>query len=263
MAVHTLLKGCSILLILYGICVMAIRSGSRFYLVWYLSGLFFLILSEALRTGLWKKMPGPVLISLSALVLATVLLFIIITAKILGCFHQKPSQDSEYLIVLGAQVKSSGPSQVLKYRLDAAAEYADRHPSTKIIVSGGQGSNEPDTEAKIMKDYLLENYPKLSPDQSRELGQGSGLDQSRERIILEDQSLTTDQNIRNTLLITGDLPVTIVTNNFHLYRAMRIAEKNGYSKVSGLAAPSNPFYLPNNMLREILAVIKYKITGRI
>lgn len=247
MTAHILLKGFSIIAILYGISIMAIRSGSRFYLVWYLIGAFLLILSEVIRTGIWKKLPGPVIVGISAIAIGTVLLFLFITCRILGEFHHKPDGLSDYLIVLGAQVKTSGPSQVLKYRLDTAAEYAKDHPEVKIILSGGQGYNEPDTESEIMKEYLLDHYPGISPD----------------RIILEDQSLTTDQNIRNSLQITGDVPVTIVTNNFHMYRAMKIAEKNGYSHGSGLAAPSNPFYLPNNMLREILAVIKYKIAGKI
>lgn len=54
----------------------------------------------------------------------------------------------DYIIVLGAQVRKDGPSPVLKYRLDKAVEYLNENPDTVCIVSGGQGSNEPWSEAE-------------------------------------------------------------------------------------------------------------------
>ena len=48
----------------------------------------------------------------------------------------------------------------------------------------------------------------------------------------------------------------IVTNNFHMFRAIQIAKKQGLSNVCGIAADSNVLYLPNNVLRECLAILK-------
>ena len=55
----------------------------------------------------------------------------------------------------------------------------------------------------------------------------------------------------------------IVTNNFHLFRGMRIARKAGIVNVCGIAADSNPLYLPNNMVRESLGLAKDFLAGNI
>jgi uncharacterized SAM-binding protein YcdF (DUF218 family) len=146
----------------------------------------------------------------------------------------------DYIIVLGAQVKEDGPSVVLKYRLDAAYDYMTENPDTMCIVSGGQGVNEPFSEAEGMKEYLLKN----------------GIDRSR--IILEDKSTSTAENFKysKVLLKQPYDSVGIVTNNFHMFRAIHIAKAQGLKNVCGIAAPSNTIYLPNNVLRECLGILK-------
>lgn len=117
----------------------------------------------------------------------------------------------DYIIVLGAQVRKDGPSPVLKYRLDKAVEYLNENPDTVCIVSGGQGSNEPWTEAEGMAQYLQEK----------------GIDTAR--ILTEDQSQTTEQNITNSkMLMKEGASVGIVTNNFHVFRALQIAKSTDF-----------------------------------
>ena len=94
--------------------------------------------------------------------------------------HVAGPDNLDYLIVLGAQVYKNGPSPVLKFRLDKAYEYLSANPETRCIVTGGQGSNEPFTEASCMADYLVKR----------------GIDSGR--IILEDKSTTTAQNLTNS-----------------------------------------------------------------
>lgn len=55
--------------------------------------------------------------------------------------HTNPNLD--YVTVFGAQVRKSGPSKVLRYRLDTAIDYLNENPGTICIVSGGKGPNEP------------------------------------------------------------------------------------------------------------------------
>ena len=43
----------------------------------------------------------------------------------------------------------------MQARLDVAIPYIKQHPETPVIVSGGQGADEPATEAAVMKQYLL------------------------------------------------------------------------------------------------------------
>jgi len=50
--------------------------------------------------------------------------------------------------------------------------------------------------------------------------------------------------------------VGIVTNNFHLFRAVQIAKAQGMEGVCGIAADSSILYLPNNVLRECCGILK-------
>ena len=48
------------------------------------------------------------------------------------------------------------PSILLQDRLDTALDYWEAHPEVTVVVSGGQGSNEPASEARCMADYLMD-----------------------------------------------------------------------------------------------------------
>lgn len=76
----------------------------------------------------------------------------------------KPVKNLDYIIVLGAQVKESGPSVILRYRLDRAVSYLKENDNTLVIVSGGQGANEKATEASVMKEYLVNNAMQITND---------------------------------------------------------------------------------------------------
>ena len=60
------------------------------------------------------------------------------------------------LVILGCQVKPEGPSMLLQDRLNKALDYWKEHPDITIVVSGGQGPDEPVTEARAMADYLIQ-----------------------------------------------------------------------------------------------------------
>ena len=81
------------------------------------------------------------------------------------------------------------------------------------------------------------------------------------RIIIEDKSNTTKENLINSKKITRDnKSIGIVTNNFHMYRALLIGKKYKVNAV-GIPSKSNSYYLPNNLLREVFAYIKFIILG--
>ena len=61
------------------------------------------------------------------------------------------------MVILGCQVKPWGPSILLQDRLDEALGYLEDHPDMTVVVSGGQGPDEPSTEAQAMADYLIEH----------------------------------------------------------------------------------------------------------
>ena len=57
--------------------------------------------------------------------------------------------------------------------------------------------------------------------------------------------------------------VVIVTNNFHVFRAICIAEKQGYRNVEGMAAGSVAGMAPHNLLREFFGVVKDFLLGNL
>lgn len=75
--------------------------------------------------------------------------------------------------------------------------------------------------------------------------------------------MNTIQNITNSkALMEGENPkVGIVTSKFHVYRAVKIAKKQGLSDACGIAGYVVPSYMPTNMFREFFGVIKDTLQG--
>lgn len=232
----------AILCLIYGIVTRAAGSGTGFYMVWFAMAALFVGLGVTIHLELWSRLPGAVRIVTVILCSIFLLSFVIIEGCVISHMHDKGEDGLDYVIVLGAQMRQNGPSIVLRYRLDKAIEYLNDNPDTICIVSGGQGCNEPCTEAQGMAEYL----------------EKKGIPETR--ILMETESTTTVQNISNSMQYIGEGATTgIITNNFHVFRAMQIAKKLGLTQVRGIAAKSSALYLPNNMLREYLAEIKYLI----
>ena len=155
------------------------------------------------------------------------------------------SGKNTYLIVLGAKIKPGGiPSLSLQYRLDAALDYLKENPQTKVIVSGGQGPDEEQTEASFMRDYLIAN----------------GIEKGR--IMTEEQSTSTYENLYYSfaLLPETEQAVTIVSNDFHLRRATYIANELGYKTDVIVASTPRSVEIKLN-IRERLALLRTYILG--
>lgn len=222
--------------------------GTKFFLIW---GVMAVMLGGAAfcfgHSGMLDRVPKVIRKGFCLCLLIGILFFGIVEGFIINDFHAKAKPGADYVIVLGAQWKSHGPSYVLQKRLDKAVEYLQANPDTKVIVSGGQGSNEPISEAAGMAEYL----------------ENAGI--SQERILQEDRSTNTNENLSfsSTFLDKNVDEVVIVTNNFHVFRAVKIAQKQGYTHVEGLAARSYPAMVPNNLLREFFGVVKDFCVGNL
>lgn len=224
---------------LYGILILQVGSGTSFWLIWEAIGLCFFGWAVLLYIGFFVTYPKIKTI-FHGLVIVGVIVLVTLCGMIATEFTAVGNQNLDYIIVLGAQVRKDGPSVALRYRLDAAIDYLNENPSTVCIVSGGQGANEPFSEAEGMSEYLVKN----------------GIEKNR--ILLEDKSTNTVENIRYSkeLMELSYSNVGIVTNNFHMFRAVRIAKAQGLKGVSGIAADSSILYLPNNVLRECGGILK-------
>ena len=152
-----------------------------------------------------------------------------------------PTEKADALIVLGAQVQPSGePSVQLAWRLEAALEAFNQNP-VPIVVSGGQGGNEPRPEGEVMRDWLIDK----------------GVPQ--DKILVDSVSVNTRQNILHAISLLQGLNIQnimIVTSDYHLPRALAIAKDEGLS-VSGAGSPCKKEYWVQNHFREALAWVKY------
>ena len=151
----------------------------------------------------------------------------------------------EYIIILGAKVKPGGVlSLSLKNRMDTAIPYLVQHPQVKVIVSGGQGADEEQTEASAMYDYLV----------------SAGIGESR--ILVEDRSTSTYQNLAfSKEILPADVrELTIVSNDFHLRRATYLENTLGF-EVDVIAAPTPKSVKLKSEIRERLALLKTYVMG--
>ena len=92
------------------------------------------------------------------ILIPVIVLFLVVEAIIFSGFFEKPKEEPEYIVVLGATVRESGPCYLLRQRLKEAAKWADSYENAKLVVTGGQGETEPFTEGSEMKRYLIEEY---------------------------------------------------------------------------------------------------------
>lgn len=244
---HVFMFLLGIVFLIYFLCIaFFVGHGTNFYFIWlFLAAaaiIFGILLKKeffAAHVPLWLRR----LFFLSVCIGGAV--FIFVEGCIVSGFAEKGQSGADYVIVLGAQMKTSGPSKALQYRLEEAIRYLNENPESRVIVSGGQGADEPVSEAQGMYEYLVEK----------------GIDS--ERIIREDKSKNTYQNLTFSaeFLNMEKDSVAVVSNNFHVFRAVKIAEKAGYKKVCGIAAKGEPFLQCNNMMREFLGVVKDFLVG--
>lgn len=154
--------------------------------------------------------------------------------------HSQVPKNADYVIVLGARVKGTVPSLALKCRIEAAAKYLLKNKETVAIASGGLGSGEEMSEAEAIKRGLM----------------ARGIEESR--IILENQSTSTHENIQfsKRLIPKGAQTGILVTNNFHVYRSLRMARDQKLD-VYGLAGKTPASAILKSYTREYLAITKY------
>lgn len=232
----------SALCILYCLAIfLFIGYGTRFFLIWGVIGVALAGVSYLLyRKDILDIIPMTYKSFFLGMFSVCILVFVITEVLIIKDFAFKKAPEADYVIVLGAQWKTTGPSRVLKYRLDTAITYLKENPEAMVIVSGGQGANEPISEAQGMAGYLADH----------------GIE--HDRIIEENVSTNTNQNLLySSLFLEKEKDrVVVVTNDFHVFRAVGIARQQGYEYVDGLAAPSDKIILPNNLLREFFGVWK-------
>lgn len=145
--------------------------------------------------------------------------------------------DIDAILILGAGVRNNRPSLMLEDRLKKGLELYNNNLSDKIIVSGDHGRNDYD-EVNIMKDFLIEN------------------DIPSSNIFMDHAGFSTYDSIYRAKEIFMTKKIVIVSQEYHLYRALYIADKLGMDAY-GIKAEPKEYYGDNyRELREIMARIK-------
>lgn len=158
-------------------------------------------------------------------------------------FNQFSTQPPKFdlLLVLGAGIFTEEVTPMLKARLEAALALWKEHPDSDILVSGGQGADEPISEALAMQRYLiLRGVPSSA-------------------IILENQSTSTYENIlfsRNMLETHAQSfpSILCVTSQFHVLRVLRFAQKLALP-MRGCGSVTPYHFLDMALIRDFLALM--------
>ena len=160
-----------------------------------------------------------------------------------------PLESVDYVVVLGAKVNKHGPSVSLWDRICGAYEYAEEHPDAILILSGGQGTDEPITEAECMYRELVELG--IHPN----------------RLRMEDEATSTWENLKFSLDLieeeTGIRParIGVLSSEYHLFRASLFAKACDVEFVGIPARTSRWGQRINHFMREVAGVWHYLILG--
>lgn len=147
-------------------------------------------------------------------------------------------ENIDCLLVLGAGIlNNERPTLMLKDRLDKSIELYKKGIATKIIMSGDH-SSENHNEVIIMKKYAIER----------------GI--SSEDIFMDHAGFCTYDSIYRAKEIFGVKKMIIVTQKYHLYRSIYIANFLGI-KSYGIKSDARIYTkMPYHLVREMLARCK-------
>ena len=152
--------------------------------------------------------------------------------------NNMPEGEVDCILVLGCQVKESGePSHMLRDRLQRGVEIYELGVADKILMSGNHGRTDCN-EVETMKQYAIEE----------------GIDSAD--IFMDHAGFSTYESIYRAKEVFGVKKMIIITQEYHLYRALYIAEKLGI-EAYGVASDYHTYFGQTMRdLREVLARTK-------
>lgn len=229
---------------------LLLLSGLFFYLCVYgfqFTGLFLCVLSVlptvyGILDMLKRKHPRPAKLLHRLFTIALALIAAAAAATGIGIGVScggSAEQEAEYVIVLGAGVNGTVPSESLRERLEAAEDYLTAHPDAVAVLSGGKGGREHISEAECMYRWLT----------------ARGIPSARLR--KEERSTSTKENLRYSAALIeaecGSLPerIAVISAEYHLCRAAIFAREVGITPLCCPARTQNRLFFCNMFLREI------------
>ena len=142
-------------------------------------------------------------------------------------------ENIDCIIVLGAGIWGDKPSPMLEDRLKEAISLYNQNVSSKIIMSGDHGKEDYD-EVNIMKEYAIE--------------QGV----ASEDIFMDHAGFSTYESMYRAKEVFEANKIVIVTQKYHLYRALYIAKQLG---IEAYGVNSDPRKYVGEIYREAREII--------
>lgn len=137
--------------------------------------------------------------------------------------------------MLGCQVNGETPSDMLRDRLDRAVALYKAGVSDTLLLSGDHLSREGYDEVTAMQKYVV----------------GQGVPQ--EAIRLDLAGFSTYESMYRAGEVFGMRQVLVVTQPYHLYRAVYVARRLGLEATGTQSMPNRYVYPLYNQVREVLA----------
>lgn len=194
------------------------------------------------KKNIFKK----IMIILPCLALAGIAMLLIVNAyvksvskeRILTVENAAELEDVDCIIVLGCQVRADGSlSHMLCDRLMCGLEAYHAKAAPKLLMSGDHGRKDYD-EVGAMKQYAIDN------------GVPS------EDVFMDHAGFSTYETVYRAKEVFEADKVIIITQEYHLYRALYIAEQLGV-EAYGISADLNRYVGQTKRdLREVLARCK-------
>ncbi|MCL2512260.1 MAG: YdcF family protein [Oscillospiraceae bacterium] len=147
---------------------------------------------------------------------------------------------AEYILVLGARVHAPDvPSHMLEDRILRGVGLWSANAAEKLLMSGDGGNKEGYDEVTTMKNYAV----------------NKGVDE--DAIMLDGEGFSTFESMHRAKNVLNIKSAVIVTQGYHLYRAVYIAKHLGIEEVYGVSSDLRPYMnMPYHNTREFLARIK-------
>ena len=153
--------------------------------------------------------------------------------KILDEYEYSKLENIDCIIVLGAGIWGDKPSPMLEDRLKEAISLYNQNISSKIIMSGDHGKEDYD-EVNIMKEYAIKQGVRS------------------EDIFMDHAGFSTYESMYRAKDVFEANKVVIVTQKYHLYRALYIAKQLG---IEAYGVNSDPRKYVGSTYREAREII--------
>ncbi len=215
-----------------------------------LSAIFAVTLPYLFRRFLRAKL-GKIYLYGKIIMSCAMVFYFVTFVALVGYIHLSPSAQpgaqpngtENVYVVFGAKVKEDGPAKTLASRLDVAVDAMLSDSGALCVVSGGQGPDEPFTEASCMRDYMVERG--VAP----------------ERIFLEEKASNTKENILYSVDLIRQLELTdrqivCISSETHIPRIRLMCSRTGVDALYIKAETPMKEFLFTTWVREYLSYVK-------